>query len=75
MARVESLEKAHRERTSVHQPVHATFHVFEVEGRKILQIDTYGRADRQIPGKTSQSLQFGPEGLEALRKVLDELDR
>jgi|LauGreDrversion4_2_1035121.scaffolds.fasta_scaffold340500_2 hypothetical protein len=75
MARVDSLVNAQRERTSVHEAVHATFHVFEVEGQTILQIDTYGRADRQIPGKISQSLQFGPEGLKSLRKILDEIAR
>lgn len=74
MARVERLEHAERARTSLHDAVDATFHVFEVDGETVLQIDTYGRAGREIPGKTSQSIQFGREGLRQLREVLAKLD-
>jgi hypothetical protein len=73
MARIEKLGPAQRDRIGKHRSVSATFHVFEVDGETILQIDTYGSEDRQLPGKTSQSIQFGDEGLKALRAILSEI--
>ena len=32
--------------------------MFERDGKSYLQLDTYGSADRKIPGKVSQSIQF-----------------
>lgn len=73
MAKIDELEQADRQRVSLHTSVFATYHVFEHEGSRILQIDTFGSADRQIPGKVSQSIQFGPEGIAALRAILNGL--
>jgi len=42
------------------------------DGRKSLQIDTYGSAHRKMPGKKSQSLRFSPEAIEQLRRILSE---
>ena len=74
MAKIDVLELADRQRVSLHSTVHATYMLFEHDGLPVLQIDTFGRADRQIPGKVSQSIQFGPEGIAALRKILERLD-
>ncbi len=47
--------------------------VFPTESNtKILQIDTYGSSDRQIPGKQSQTLQFGPEAAAQLYRILKD---
>lgn len=73
MARVDELAAKDIIRASVHEPVHATFHVFEEAGATYLQIDTYGSSSRAVPSKVSQSLQFGPEGIAALRKILARL--
>ena len=74
MARIDRLEKNVMARNSVHEPVEATYSVFvDDEGRRYLQIDTYGSAGRQMRGKKSQSVQFGPEAIGALRRILDEL--
>jgi len=44
------------------------------DGRKSLQIDSYGSANRKMPGKKSQSLRFSPEAIDQLRRILsDEL--
>ncbi|MCZ0962989.1 hypothetical protein [Paracoccus benzoatiresistens] len=74
MARVESLKLRLIERPSKHGKVEGTYSVVEVDGEKMLQIDTYGASDRQIPGKISQSLQFGKEGIQTLRNLLEEFD-
>ena len=74
MARIDKIERATMERNSVHNPVDATYTVFQDgDGRPILQIDTYGSESRQLPGKKSQSLQFSSQGLEALRRILQEI--
>ncbi|MBX9760117.1 MAG: hypothetical protein K2Y29_15165 [Beijerinckiaceae bacterium] len=36
----------------------------------IVQIDTYGSADREIPGKQSQTIQLGREAAEQLYRIL-----
>ena len=47
--------------------------VFETEpGTKIVQLDTFGSADRQMPGKQSQTLQLGQEAAEQLFRILKE---
>lgn len=73
MAKIDTLEAASRERPGKHRPVSATYHVFEADGETILQIDTYGSLERQTPGKITQSIQFGSEGLRSLRAILDDL--
>lgn len=74
MARIDAIREIKMERNGVHAPVDATCCVFtDAEGQTYLQIDTYGSPDRQISGKKSQSLQFSPEGLRALRAVLEKL--
>ena len=42
------------------------------DGRKCLQIDTYGSTQRKIQGKKSQSLRFSPEALTQLRQILSK---
>ena len=73
MALLKRLTKVTMDRNVVHEPVaDATFSVFrDAEGRSYLQIDTYGSATRKMPGKKSQSLQFGPDALAQLRTILE----
>ncbi|MFN3891100.1 MAG: hypothetical protein ACK4MV_11935 [Beijerinckiaceae bacterium] len=40
------------------------------EGSPIVQIDTYGSADRKVPGKQSQTIQLGREAAEQLYRIL-----
>jgi hypothetical protein len=42
------------------------------DGRKSLQIDTYGSAQRKMPNKKSQSIRFSPEAIVQLRQILAE---
>ena len=43
-----------------------------MDGEKYVQIDTYGRIDRENPEKISQSFQFGRATAGFLVKVLSE---
>ena len=46
--------------------------VGEVDGRKLLQLDTYGSKDRQILGKQSQTLQLDKKQAEELFSILKQ---
>jgi hypothetical protein len=70
MALVRSFTRKPMERNSLHEEVDATYTVFENDGRVLLQIDSYGRENRQIPGKKSQSLQLDKAGAAALFAIL-----
>ena len=63
MARIEleSIRRVDKERNTVHSKVCATYSIFNEADEKYIQIDTYGSADREIPGKISQSIQFDHE--------------
>ena len=52
---IKSIEK---NRNTVHDKVFSTYTVFESAGEKFFQIDTYGRIEREMPEKISQSIQF-----------------
>lgn len=69
---LESIAKIEKFRNTVHEKVHATYTTFEIGGEKYVQIDTYGRIDRENPEKISQSLQFDKSTAEFLIKLLSE---
>jgi len=41
-------------------------------GTPVVQIDTHGSSDRELPGKQSQTLPFGKERAAELYKILQE---
>ncbi|WP_440579987.1 hypothetical protein [Streptomyces sp. PT19] len=45
---------------------------FTVEGRRILQLDTYGSTERLIPDKISQSIQLDAESARELLKLITD---
>ena len=59
-----------------HTEAPATYSILKDEhGNKILQIDTYGSAERENPGKLSQSIRFSRRALQQLREILEsEID-
>ena len=66
MALLNKLEEKSPDRYSVHKPIEGTYMAFSESGKRYVQIDTYGSAARQVPGKISQSIQLD----EALAKQL-----
>jgi len=71
MALVKQLQHVRLNRPFVHEEVECTCTVFEgPDGRKYIQLDTYGTKHRQIPGKKSQSLQLSPEAVKELREII-----
>ena len=68
MAMITKFTERPMERNSIHDEIEAQYAIFERDGRSFLQIDTYGRASREMPEKKSQSIQLDREsGLELLR--------
>lgn len=58
---IKTIEKLSKERNMIHEKVYATYSTFDNYGEHYVQIDTYGRSDREQPGKISQSIQFDKE--------------
>ena len=75
MALIKSLEEKRRDRQSIHHAINATYSVFERDGRKFVQVDTRGRAERENPEKVSQSLQFDEKSARELFDILKEAFR
>ena len=70
MALIRSFIRKHMDRNSLHDEIEATCTVFERDGRVLLQIDSYGRKSRKVPGKKSQTIQLDREGATALLNIL-----
>jgi len=71
MAIIRKLERIDLQRDSSHSEVECTYSIVQGSGgQRFLQIDTYGSADRQFPGKKSQSVRFSPEAIAQLRRIL-----
>ncbi len=65
-----NIEKLDKARSTVHDKVYTTYTCFEQYGDKYVQIDTYGKSDRDMPGKISQSVQFNKETAKFLVELL-----
>ena len=60
-------------RDSAHKVVGCTYSlVTGDDGVKILQLDTYGSAERKMKGKKSQSIRFTPDAIEQLKKIIKD---
>jgi hypothetical protein len=73
MALLRELTPLSKDRHRVHGEVDCGYSVFHADGRKYVQLDTYGSADRQIPGKTSQTIQLDEFSAAALVEVLRQV--
>lgn len=67
---INNLKKVNKERNTIHDEVYATYTVFDNNGEKFLQIDTYGKAERMNPEKISQSFQLNREAASYLVNLL-----
>ncbi|MBO4982660.1 MAG: methionyl-tRNA formyltransferase [Clostridia bacterium] len=67
---VTKIEKIDKERVTIHEKVYTTYSVFDDCGKHFVQIDTYGRSDRELPGKISQSIQLDESSAKYLFDLL-----
>lgn len=70
MALLKRFDRKEMERNSLHDEIVASYTVFERDGRVLLQIDSYGREEREMPGKKSQSIQLDRDGAFQLYSIL-----
>lgn len=70
VALLRKFTRSERDRVTLHDEIEATYTSFERDGHTVLQIDTYGRKTRQVPGKQSQTIQLDRQGAEALYAIL-----
>lgn len=73
MARInlDTIKRNDKDRNTIHTPVTATYTVFDtVDGEHYVQIDTYGKSDRALPEKISQSIQIDRESAKFLVDLL-----
>ena len=72
---LESIKKIEKYHNTIHDKVRTTYTTFEMNGEKFVQIDTYGRIDRENPEKISQSFQLDRATARFLVNLLcDEFD-
>ncbi|MEG2194808.1 MAG: AAA family ATPase, partial [Terrisporobacter sp.] len=57
MAYVGEMEKVQKDKFKRHEEVRSTYSIFQEDGEKILQIDTYGSSRRERKDKVSQTIQ------------------
>ena len=65
-----NLKRLDKNRNTIHEKVFATYTVFQKDAAKYLQIDTYGKTDRENPEKISQSFQVDRQVAEFLVNLL-----
>ncbi|MBC7284541.1 methionyl-tRNA formyltransferase [Hoeflea sp.] len=71
MAVIKSFKLGKGNRVTLHPTqVVATVYYQEYDGRKILQIDTHGSDDREIPDKVSQTIQLDESSAQQLFDLL-----
>jgi hypothetical protein len=70
MALISSFTRIEQDSTRVHGSVECGYRIFENEGRRYLQLDTYGSTDRAIPGKTSQTIQLDESAATELTRII-----
>ncbi len=72
MARISDFTPVTSQRQSMHELVECGWRYFDVQGRRLLQLDTYGSSDRKIRGKISQSVQLDEEAAKQLLNIIAE---
>ena len=67
---IKNINRVEKERNTIHEKVYTTYTVFEKNGGKYFQLDTYGRVNRENPEKISQSIQLDKEMAEYIVQLL-----
>jgi hypothetical protein len=76
MALVRKLTECKKERQSVHVEVGCAYSTFtDSQGRRYLQLETFGSPMRKLTGKTSQSIQFDETSLRELGSIIESVLR
>lgn len=69
---LKNIKKIEKNRNTIHDKVYTTYTVFENNQCKYIQLDTYGKVDRENPEKISQSIQLDQETAQFLVNLLSQ---
>jgi len=58
------------DRMRLHDDVEAKIYFQNVDGRVLMQVSTFGRPEREIPGKVSQTIQIDREAASQLYEMM-----
>jgi len=73
MAFVRALKRVTKERQAVHEETTCLSSIFvDEEGRRYIQLDTYGSKSRKMPDKVSQAVQFDEKSAGQLKQLIEE---
>ena len=73
MALIRELKEITKDRQTVHGSVECAYSVFTgADGRRYLQLETFGSKERKIPGKTSQAIQLNESSAAELKRLIEE---
>jgi hypothetical protein len=72
MALLHDFTRIEKESNRAHETVACGWTRFEQNGLIYLQLDTYGRKDRKIPGKVSQSIQLDKAAARELSRIISQ---
>ena len=64
------IERLEKQRHTIHEEVDASYSIFEKNGNKYFQIDTYGSSSRALTTKVSQSIQLDQNSVKELVALL-----
>ena len=67
---LERIKKIEKYRNTVHDKVYTTYTVFEMNGKKYVQFDMYGRIVRENPEKINETIQLDKETAQYLVNIL-----
>lgn len=69
---LKTIKRIDKDRNAVHTEVQTTYTSFVADGKKYFQIDIYGKVQREMPGKISQSIQLNKDSALFLIKLLKQ---
>jgi hypothetical protein len=71
MALVARFEERPLTPTRLHGRVLCGYNAVDVQGTRVLQLETYGSDDREMPGKVSQVIQLDEAGARELKTIIE----
>ena len=71
MALISRFEERPLDPRRIHGEVLCGYGIATVEGRRIIQLETYGSSQRTMPGKVSQSIQLDEVAARDLKRLLE----
>lgn len=72
MAFVKAFERDSLDQMRLHDEVRGKVYFQNVDGRVLMQMSTFGRETREIPGKLSQTIQLDREGAHELFQMMKQ---